>query len=103
LATTNSPYPIPSSANDKVNHLIAFLELTILTRLAWPGLKAWQYAPFLLAFGLAIEIIQATLPYRDFSLADLVADSLGMLIGMLPWPGLRGISKQTSGDSPNFL
>jgi hypothetical protein len=34
LATTDSPHAIPSSSNDKVNHLIAFLELTILTRLA---------------------------------------------------------------------
>ncbi|HTN32545.1 MAG TPA: VanZ family protein [Marinobacter sp.] len=103
LATTDSPYPIPSSANDKINHLIAFLELTILTRLAWPEVKGWQYAPVLLAFGLAIEAIQATLPYRYFSLADLAADGAGIIIGMLPWPGLRNTSKRELRDSPKSL
>lgn len=62
LATTDSPHAIPSSSNDKVNHLIAFLELTILTRLAWPELRPIWFAPALLGFGLGIELIQATLP-----------------------------------------
>jgi VanZ family protein len=89
LATTDSPYPVPSSSSDKVNHLIAFVELTILTRLAWPDLRAIWFAPALLAFGLGIEVIQANLPYREFSLADLVADGAGIAIGLLPWPGVR--------------
>ena len=70
LATTSSSYPIPSSSNDKINHLIAFIELTIVTRLAWPRLSAFWYAPALLGFGLLLEVVQANLPYRDFSLAD---------------------------------
>jgi VanZ family protein len=74
LATTDNPYPIPSSSSDKINHLVAFLELTILTRLAWPELRAIWFVPALLGFGLGIEIIQANLPYREFSLADLAAD-----------------------------
>ncbi|HBI79295.1 MAG TPA: teicoplanin resistance protein VanZ, partial [Marinobacter adhaerens] len=86
LATTDSPHAIPSSSNDKVNHLIAFLELTILTRLAWPELRPIWFAPALLGFGLGIELIQATLPYREFSLADLAADGAGIAIGLLPWP-----------------
>ena len=45
LATTNSDYPIPSAPSDKVNHLIAFIELTIVTRLAWPQLRSIWYAP----------------------------------------------------------
>lgn len=66
LATTSSSYPIPAAANDKVNHIIAFIELTIVTRLAWPRLSAFWYAPALLGFGLALEAVQANLPYRDF-------------------------------------
>ncbi|AOY89700.1 teicoplanin resistance protein VanZ [Marinobacter salinus] len=103
LATTDNPYPIPSSPSDKINHLIAFLELTLLTRLSWPEAKAWQYAPLLLAFGFAIEGVQATLPYRDFSMADLAADGVGIVIGILPWPGLRNLGKPDLRNSPESM
>lgn len=103
LATTSSSYPIPSAPSDKVNHLIAFIELTILTRLAWPELRSIWYAPALLAFGLGIEIVQATLPYRDFSLADVAADGAGILIGLLPWPGLRKAARRNLSDSPESV
>ncbi|WP_417567171.1 VanZ family protein [Marinobacter sp.] len=103
LATTDNPYPVPSSSNDKVNHLIAFLELTILTRLAWPDLRAVWFAPGLLAFGLGIEVIQANLPYREFSLADLVADGAGIAIGLLPWPGIPKAGKPDLRNSPESL
>lgn len=103
LATTSSDYPIPSSPSDKVNHFIAFLELTIVTRLAWPRLHIFWYAPALLAFGFAIEAVQANLPYRDFSLADVVADGAGILVGLLPWPGLRTASHSSLRDSPESL
>lgn len=59
LATTSNTYPIPSAPNDKINHLLAFLELTLVTRLAWPRLSFLWYAPGLLAFGLILEIVQA--------------------------------------------
>lgn len=103
LATTSSDYPIPSAPSDKVNHLIAFFELTIVTRLAWPQLRILWYAPALLGFGLGIEAIQANLPYRDFSFADVAADGAGILIGLLPWPGLRKTDKRDLRDSPETL
>ncbi|MFO7529251.1 MAG: VanZ family protein [Marinobacter sp.] len=103
LATTDTRYPIPSAPSDKINHLIAFLELTILTRLAWPELRALWYVPALLLFGLGIELVQATLPYRDFSLKDLLADGVGIAIGLLPWPGLPRAGKLDLRDSPESL
>lgn len=103
LATTNNPYPMPSSPNDKVNHFIAFLELTILTRLAWPHINPLWFAPALLGFGFGIEVIQAHLPHRDFSLADLAADGAGIAAGLLPWPGLRRIWKVDSRKTPESL
>ncbi|MDO6441494.1 MULTISPECIES: VanZ family protein [unclassified Marinobacter] len=103
LATTSNSYPIPSAPSDKVNHLIAFFELTIVTRLAWPELRAIWYAPVLLAFGLAIEGVQANLPYRDFSMADVAADGVGIVIGLLPWPGLRKADKRDLRDSPKSV
>lgn len=89
LATTSDDYPVPASSSDKVNHLIAFVELTILARLSWPGLRLGWLALPLLAFGLAIELIQSQLPYRDFALGDLIADASGIALRLLPWPGLN--------------
>lgn len=88
LATTSEPYPVPSADSDKLNHLLAFLQLTIVTRLAWPGLSRLWIACGLLAFGVTIEIVQAQLPYRTFAVADIVADAAGIAIGLLPCPGL---------------
>jgi VanZ family protein len=34
----------------------------------------------LLGYGLLIELIQRELPYREFSLFDLAADALGILL-----------------------
>lgn len=103
LATTSSEYPIPSAPSDKVNHLIAFFELTIVARLAWPELRALWYAPTLLFFGLGIEAVQANLSYRDFSLTDVAADGAGILIGLLPWPGVRRTRKIDVRDSRESL
>ena len=86
LATTSEPYPIPSSDNDKMNHVLAFLQLTIVTRLAWPGLSRFWIAAGLIAFGVTIEVVQAQLPYRTFAVADIVADAAGIAAGLLPCP-----------------
>jgi VanZ family protein len=94
LATTAGPLPVPSAPSDKVNHLIAFLELTLLVRLGWPQLKPLYFVPLLLGFGMLIEIVQATLPYRDFSMADVAADATGIAVGMLIWPWLQKFSAQ---------
>ncbi len=89
LATTSQPYPIPSAANDKFNHILAFIELTLVSRLAWPAMRPAPLALMLLGYGFAIELVQDQLSYRHFSLADLLADSIGIAIGLLPWPGVR--------------
>ncbi|OEY65776.1 VanZ family protein [Marinobacter sp. X15-166B] len=88
LATTSQPYPIPSSGNDKINHVLAFVQLTLVSRLAWPGARPGILVAVLLGYGLSIELIQGQLPYRYFSLADLLADAVGIAIGCLPWPGV---------------
>jgi len=90
LATTSEPYPIPSSASDKVNHVIAFLQLTIVSRLAWPELSRYWITLGVMSFGLGIEVTQSQLPYREFSLLDLAADGLGTAIGRLPCAFLFG-------------
>ena len=86
----SEPYPIPSAPSDKLNHLLAFIQLAIVTRLAWPELSRIWIALGVMGFGLAIEVTQAQLPYRDFSLMDLAADGVGTAIGLLPCAFLFG-------------
>ncbi|MFC4259956.1 VanZ family protein [Marinobacter lacisalsi] len=81
LGFTSEPYPIPSAASDKVNHLLAFMELAILTRLGWPRLGLMPPLLVLTGFGLALELGQSITPWRDFALSDLLADVIGILLG----------------------
>jgi len=83
LATT--PLEIEPLKNiwDKVNHFVAFFTLYIMLSLAHPNLKLLQKVLILLFYGVFIEFIQFFLPYREFSLLDIVADGLGIVIGIV--------------------
>jgi VanZ family protein len=66
--------------NDKLSHILAFFVLAFLVDFSWPQSR-WnptKYIP-LLGYGLFIEIIQASMPYRIFSSWDLAADALGLI------------------------
>lgn len=71
----------PGLSYDKANHLLAFLVLAGLGELAWPApaLLGPRLAGLAL-FGLAIELVQAGLPYREASGWDLLADLLGLAL-----------------------
>jgi hypothetical protein len=55
LGFTSEPYPIPSAAGDKVNHLLAFMELAMLSRLGWPRLGLMPPLLVLTGFGWALS------------------------------------------------
>ena len=80
LAFTPLDIPVVSSLNDKASHIAAFLCLALLTDLSWPE-SPWNKTKYLslMGYGLFIEIIQAFLPNRFFSLWDLAADALGLI------------------------
>ena len=68
---------------DKVEHLAAFVALTILIVVSFPGLPRWLGGLILLAYGLGIELAQANMGQgRHASMADLVADGLGILLAL---------------------
>ena len=78
LATSPNPYPIPSSSNDKVNHIAAFTVLTGLFCLGFPGRQLRWAVTVMLAYGILIELVQSQLPYSDCSFWDVVADACGI-------------------------
>ncbi|GGY36316.1 VanZ family protein [Parvularcula lutaonensis] len=78
-------------AQDKVGHFVAY------TALAGAGVFGFARIPALLLAGVAVgygslfEILQSFVPGRDSSLADLFANTLGVLAG---W-GLASILART--------
>ncbi|MBV2089820.1 MAG: VanZ family protein [Candidatus Thiodiazotropha sp. (ex Ctena orbiculata)] len=93
LAFTPLQIAAVSSLNDKLSHTLAFLYLALLCDFSWPETD-WNFtkALSLLGYGLFIETVQAFLPHRFFSLLDLAADGLGLMIYSLILPGLMRIS-----------
>ncbi|MBW9269767.1 MAG: VanZ family protein [Candidatus Thiodiazotropha sp. (ex. Lucinisca nassula)] len=93
LAFTPQQIAAVSSLNDKLSHTLAFLYLALLCDFSWPEAE-WNFtkALSLLGYGLFIETVQAFLPHRFFSLLDLAADGLGLMIYSMMLPGLMRIS-----------
>lgn len=105
LATTDLEVPGVEDVNDKVEHVAAFAVLALLADFSWPrsGFGAAK-ALFLLGYGLAIEITQYFLPYREFSLFDLAADAAGLLLYRLAVPLLMKIfwlKERWEGERPS--
>jgi len=85
LATTTLHIEAVESVWDKANHFIAFFTLYILLSLAYKKLSLNTKAGLLVLFGIQIEFVQSFIPQRYFSLLDVVADSIGILIGIVAY------------------
>lgn len=82
LALTSRHIEIVESFWDKQNHFIAFCTLYVLLSLAYSRFSTRVKAILLLLVGFQIEITQYFIPVRSFSLMDVVADSVGIAIGI---------------------
>lgn len=70
-----------STGWDKTNHLLAFFVLAALYDVAYRELAYWRIKCLVLfLFGLLIEVCQGFTSYRFFSLLDLIADGIGLLL-----------------------
>ena len=82
LATTTISIPIVENSWDKLNHLFAFFILYILLNYGYKIFTLLGKIGILLIFAIQIEIVQAFIPNRYFSLLDIVADIVGIFIGI---------------------
>jgi VanZ family protein len=79
--------PLPAAAPtlphlDKVEHALGFALLASYAVLLFANPRARRAAAFgLIGFGIAIEAVQAWLPWRSADPLDMLADALGVLIG----------------------
>ena len=67
---------------DKAQHALAFAVLAVLARLGWPQVPAWRWCLALVTYGVLIELAQAATSWRHGSVADALADALGVLAGL---------------------
>jgi VanZ family protein len=82
LAITPQHIKIVESFWDKQNHFIAFFTLYVLLSLAYTHLSTRLKVILLVVVGFQIEITQYFIPNRFFSLMDIVADCIGIVIGI---------------------
>ncbi len=86
--------------NDKAQHIAIFALFTLLWRLA--GLKLLTAALVGFVFGALIEVLQYVLPInRSADWADLFADSIGVVIGLLLVPVAQKVIDGISGKLVN--
>ncbi len=68
---------------DKAAHTLAFAALMLLCAVAYrQRFSLARIASMLFIFGVGIEIVQYLIPYREFSLLDMLANSLGILVAL---------------------
>jgi VanZ family protein len=82
LALTPQHIEVLEGLWDKQNHFIAFFVLYLLLSLGFSHFSTFKKITILLFIGFQIEATQYFIPGRFFSLMDIVADSIGILIGL---------------------
>lgn len=96
LGTVEIPSSVAASYNDLVAHALGYVVLTAVAIFAFPQ-KRWflRLALACFMYSILIECIQYFLPYRSFSLLDILANGSGVLVGLwlanVCWPVIRRI------------
>jgi VanZ family protein len=86
LAFTPNPPPQIDTGWDKANHFLCFGALAFVALRAFPTghRRHAAIAQGGLAFGLFIEAVQSRIPGRDAEALDILADSVGLALALLP-------------------
>ena len=85
LALSPAPYLPPLDIFnwwDKAQHAIAFAVLAVLAVLAYPKASRLRIALLLIGQGVLIELLQYYGGYRFGDWQDVVADGVGVLLGL---------------------
>lgn len=99
LAFSPKPPESLTTGWDKSNHLLAFATLAVVASLSLSMLRRARWVSAgLLAYGIFIELVQSQIPGRSADAADVLADMVGVALGLavvallehLNKPSLRG-------------
>lgn len=93
LAFSPRPPVVLSTGWDKSNHMLAFFTLAFVMRLGFRG--HWSLTALsLLGYGVLIELVQSMVPGREADAMDVLADSLGLLPGLLLAMALQRVARR---------
>lgn len=95
LAFDPNPPQAADTGWDKSNHALAFAVLAVLAMAAFPGPPArpGRVGLALLAYGVFIEAVQSQIPGRSGEWPDLLADAVGLAIGLALWGAARRLRR----------
>jgi VanZ family protein len=68
---------------DKIVHLISYLGMMLWLVQCYPRRRQWHLFTFFIFMGIAIEFVQGWSGYRSFEYEDMIANSIGVLLGWL--------------------
>ncbi|MEO6226158.1 MAG: hypothetical protein ABIO80_09970 [Sphingomicrobium sp.] len=92
MAVLPHPPRLPVEPSDKIQHIIAFLTITLIGSIGYPRVKPLKLLVLLSLFGAAIELFQA-IPalHRDSDIFDWVADTAaaGLVVALAYWWRIR--------------
>lgn len=82
---SSEPVPEFFRHQDKLHHFAGFAALAFSARLAFPRMRSPWLIAGILAASLLIELGQGLLPRRTPSIADMLANALGVMLGWLTY------------------
>ena len=78
------PPGVRVQGGDKAGHLLAYGLLMLWFVQVYPmGRRWWHLAAGFMAMGVLLELLQGWLGHRSFEYADMLANSLGVVLGWL--------------------
>ena len=90
MALLPHPVRLPSDPSDKVQHIIAFLTLGALARMAYVNASGWALVAGLSLFGAVIELLQGIPALnRDSDAIDWLADTLAAGVAIVATSRVR--------------
>ncbi|MBN2061474.1 MAG: VanZ family protein [Deltaproteobacteria bacterium] len=82
--------PIDFDNSDKVYHALAYLWLSFLPYVGFMNKKrALLSALLMIVLGMGLEFCQIFIPEREASIPDIIANSIGVIIGIVSGNALR--------------
>ena len=84
--------PTIGDLSDKTLHFLAFAILTLLLFLSY-RISLWKGIAYLLFYACFIEVSQYFTPNRCSEWLDIVADSIGIAIGLLLYAGYKKLEE----------
>ena len=94
LSLTPSPPQVDFRESDKVGHLLAYGVLMFWFGQLYARKTPVYYGAGFVLMGIGLEIAQNTLGYRTLDLADMAANTLGVLVG---WGAARVLPRAVPG------